>query len=154
MMVLKRNFKGEKLPIEDLCTRLSSLILNYESAESAVLWLINAYRLDWNILWKSLRGLLLLFIFYISFMLMSLVDNCMETSFSNVKYEDMAKFVDLNPWLQLNDIGMFNLQRSHIPTDLFQPIVEDMDVLLVQYGPLPATQNNKEASSCFLSPVR
>jgi len=79
---------------------------------------------------------------------MSLVDKCMETSFSNVKYEDMAKFVDLNPWLQLNDIGMFNLQHSHIPTDLFQSIVEDMDVLLVQYGPLPATQNNKEASSC------
>lgn len=68
-MVPKRKFEGEKLQIDGLRTGLSSLISNYESAESAVLWLLNAYRFDRNVLRKSLRGLLLLFVFDMSFML-------------------------------------------------------------------------------------
>ncbi|KIK09792.1 hypothetical protein K443DRAFT_301106 [Laccaria amethystina LaAM-08-1] len=64
----------------------------------------------------------------------------------------MAEFVELNPRLELDDIGTFNLHRSRIPTDLFRSIVEDMDVLLAQYGPLRA-QNNEEARSRFLSPI-
>ena len=84
---------------------------------------------------------------------MSSVDERVEAGFSNIKFEDMAEFVELNPRLELDDIGTFTLHRSRIPTDLFRSIVEDMDVLLVQYGPLSA-QNNEEARSRFLSPVR
>ena len=133
--------------IENVRTGLFSLISNYEAAEAA-LWLLNAYRFDRNVSRKSLRGLLLLFVFYASFMLMSSVNN-----FSDAKFEDMAEFVELNPRLELNDIGTFDLHRSRIPTDLFRSIVEDMDVLLVQYGPLPA-HKNEEAASRFLSTVR
>ena len=147
------NFEDEKLPIEDLRTGLSSLISNYESAESALLWLLSAYRFDRNILRKSLRGLWLLFVFYISCALISSVGERVDGSFANVTFEDMAEFVELNPRLELDDIGTFNLHRSRIPTDLFQSIVEDMDVVLVQYGP-PSAQNNEEATSRFLSPVR
>lgn len=133
-MALKRKFEDEELPIQDCRTGLSSLISNYESAEAALLWLLNAYRFDRNVLRKSVR------------------DKRAEPNFYNVNFEDMAEFVELNPRLELDDIGTFNLHRSRIPTDLFRSILEDMDVLLVQYGPLPA-HRNEEAASRFLSPI-
>lgn len=106
-MALKRKFEDEELPIEDCRTGLSSLISNYESAEAALLWLLNAYRFDRNVLRKSVR------------------DKRAEPNFYNVNFEDMAEFVELNPRLELDDIGTFNLHRSRIPTDLFRSIVED-----------------------------
>ena len=74
-------------------------------------------------------------------------------SFSNVRYEDVAVFVGLDPSRQMKDIGTFDLNRSRIPTAIFKSIVEDMDVMLVQYGPLP-DHETEEARSRFLSPVR
>ena len=94
------------------------------------------------------------------------------TKFSNyVKFEDMpvVKSVKqpLNPpsLLELGDIGTFNLHRSRIPTNLFRSIVEEMDVLQDQYGPLSqaadSAQDNEETLSQetrshlrVLSPVR
>jgi hypothetical protein len=52
----------------------------------------------------------------------------------------------------MNDIETFGLHRSRIPTGLFKSIVQDIDVMLVQYGP-PVEHRTEEARSRFLSPV-
>jgi hypothetical protein len=53
----------------------------------------------------------------------------------------------------MNDIATFDLYRSRIPTSLFRSIVQDMDILLSQYGP-PVEHETEEATSWFLAPVR
>jgi hypothetical protein len=52
----------------------------------------------------------------------------------------------------MNDVATFDLHRSRIPTSLFRSIVEDMDVLLPQYGPI-MEHESEEATSRFLAPV-
>jgi hypothetical protein len=76
----------------------------------------------------------------------------MNLSFSKVKYADIAPFVGLQPGLDMDDIETFDLHRSRIPTALFESIVQDIDVMIVQYG-LPVQHRTKEARSRFLSPV-
>ena len=79
-------------------------------------------------------------------------------SFSNTQYQDIAPFVririvGLDPNRNMNDIATFVLHRSRIPKSLFRSIVQDMDVLLLQYGPL-VEDTTEEATSRFLAPVR
>ena len=64
----------------------------------------------------------------------------------------MAPFVGLDPDKMMEDITTFDLYRSRIPTPLFKSIVQDMDVLLSQYGP-PAEHETEEATSRFFAPV-
>jgi hypothetical protein len=45
----------------------------------------------------------------------------------------------------LRDIGTFELNRSRIPTALFKSIVQDIDMMLVQYGP-PTDHETEEAT--------
>jgi len=52
----------------------------------------------------------------------------------------------------MNDVETFYLHRSRIPTALFKSIMEDIDVMLVQYGPM-IEHETEEARSRFLSPV-
>jgi len=52
----------------------------------------------------------------------------------------------------MKDIATFELHRSRIPTTLFKSIVQDIDIMLVQYGP-PIEHETEEARSRFLSPV-
>ena len=70
----------------------------------------------------------------------------------NVKYKDAAPFVGLDPLRRLKDIQTFELRRSRIPNILFRSIIEDMDLMLMQYGPLDE-HFTAEATSRFLSPV-
>jgi uncharacterized protein YbgA (DUF1722 family) len=84
---------------------------------------------------------------------MSSVDEGLRFSFSNIKFRDIAEFVGLEHEQKLKDLGTFNLYRSRIPTQLSRSIVEDIDVLMIQYGPLP-DQKNEETRSRFLAPVR
>ena len=55
----------------------------------------------------------------------------MNVSFSNVKFIDIAPFVNLDYIRNLGDAPMFDLRRSRIPTELFKDIVSDMDILLI-----------------------
>jgi hypothetical protein len=87
-----------------------------------------------------------------SSLILSLEDG-LAVSFAQVKYEDVAPFVGLDPYRYLKDIGTFELHRSRIPTTLFKSIIQDMDMMMVQYGPLPEHEH-QEATSRFLSPVR
>lgn len=85
-------------------------------------------------------------------MLTLLEEDRIEVSFSKVTYNQMAPFVNLQPNEGLRDIITFELHRSRIPTTLFKSIVQDIDMMLVQYGP-PMDHKTEEATSRFLSPV-
>jgi hypothetical protein len=52
----------------------------------------------------------------------------------------------------MNDIDTFGLHCSRIPTQLFKLIVQEIDVMMVQHGPL-IEHHIKEVRSQFLSPV-
>ena len=70
-----------------------------------------------------------------------------------MQYVDIVPFVGLNPERCLHDITTFDLYRSRISASLFRSIVQDMDVLLRQYGP-PFEHATEEATSQFLATVR
>ena len=55
----------------------------------------------------------------------------LNVSFSNVKFIDIAPFVNLDYIRNLGDALLFDLRRSRTPTELFKDIVSDMDVLLI-----------------------
>lgn len=74
-------------------------------------------------------------------------------SFSNVSYAHAAPRVGLNPDLELQDVSTFEVYRSRISTELFRAIIEDMDLMMIQYGP-PNVHETEEARSRFFSPVR
>jgi hypothetical protein len=73
-----------------------------------------------------------------------------EASFTNCKFQSIAQLVGLDPLQNLKDIGTFNLHRPRVPTHIFISIVEDIDMLLIQYGP-PYEHKTAEATSLFLS---
>jgi hypothetical protein len=52
----------------------------------------------------------------------------------------------------MRDIESFSLHRSRIPTALFKHIVQDIDIMIAQYG-LPVEHQTDEATLRFLSPV-
>jgi hypothetical protein len=64
----------------------------------------------------------------------------------------IVSFVGLEASLKMNNIKTFKLKCSHIPMVLFKSIVRDIDIMLVQYGPL-IEHKMEEARSQFLSPV-
>ena len=65
---------------------------------------------------------------------------------------DIAPFIGLQRYSQANEIETFHVHRSRMPTALFRSIVEDLDVMLLQYGP-PIEHKTEQATSRFLSPV-
>ncbi|KAF8476683.1 hypothetical protein DFH94DRAFT_634682 [Russula ochroleuca] len=67
-------------------------------------------------------------------------------------YDEVASHVGLEPLKRFKDAGTFEIHRSRIPTNLFKSIVQDMDIMLAQYGS-PEEQMTKEARSRFFSPI-
>jgi hypothetical protein len=79
-------------------------------------------------------------------------DGRINVSFSKVEYRLIAPLVGLDADQRLADIQTFELCRSRIPTELFRSIVQDIDIMQVQYGP-PLDHETEQARSQFLSPV-
>lgn len=155
-MATKRKCDDDKSVVHSpdaLRTLLSSAIAKYGSAEVALLHIMNTHDFYISILQQILTGPPILFWFseLIWGWIASLEDR-IDVSFSNVQYEDIAPIVGLQPYLYMNDIKTFGLHRSRIPTALFKSIVQDIDVMMVQYGP-PTEHDTGEARSRFLSPV-
>ena len=51
-----------------------------------------------------------------------------------VRYEDIAPLVGLDsPYESFNSFPTFHLSKSCIPTGLFKSVVQDMDILPLQY---------------------
>lgn len=65
---------------------------------------------------------------------------------------EIAPLANLDPAREFNDCPQFNQPRSRIPTALFREILADMDLLLLQYGPVEC-HRTEEASSRFLAPI-
>lgn len=132
---------------------LSSATTSYESAEVALLHIMRAYDFDPGLLQQVLTGLSILFWFLeLIWVQIAALEDCIDIHFSNVQYEDIAPFIGLKPYLNMRDIETFGLYRSRIPTALFRSILQDIDVMQMQYGP-PIEHQTAEARAQFLSPV-
>lgn len=83
---------------------------------------------------------------------MILVEKKLNVSFSKVKYHDIALRIGLDSGLGGDDMQTFDIHRARIPTSLCKQIVEDLDIVMNQYGE-PRSQKNEEARSRFLAPV-
>jgi hypothetical protein len=81
---------------------------------------------------------------------------CPETgldfSFSKVKYGDIAPQYRLDPILRGADMKTFEVHRARIPTSLFKAIVEDISLIMKQYGE-SIDHKNVEARTRYLAPV-
>jgi hypothetical protein len=76
----------------------------------------------------------------------------LDVSFSKVKYYQIAPFVGLEPSLYLRDAPTIEMHRARIPNALFKDIIEDIEIVMKQYGP-PSDHQNEEAGSRFLAPA-
>ncbi|KAF8341292.1 uncharacterized protein EI90DRAFT_3033386 [Cantharellus anzutake] len=131
----KRRGEGNRaITNEELKGVLSNAIQNHPTASLALLYIIDEY--DFHL--ESLQEIIL--------------EKGLDASFSGVKYNRIAPFVGLDPLRFLRDIETFELHRSRIPTNLLRSIVEDMDIMLKQYGPL-FEHETEEATSRLLSPI-
>jgi hypothetical protein len=83
---------------------------------------------------------------------MVLVDNGLDVSFSQVGYREVAPRVGLKPLAVGADMKTFEIHRAGIPTDMFEEIVGDIQVVTNQYSEL-RDHENKEARSRFLALV-
>jgi len=132
-------------------TSASDWTLTHDSAEALMRRLMTQFKIDpARRLFRSVR--LIFPLWNLIFQQFSL-EYGVGASFSKVTYAEVADRVGLQDASALKDIQTFELHRSRIPTDLFKSIVMDMDVMLMQYGPLPEHQT-EEAKSRFFSPVR
>jgi hypothetical protein len=136
-----------------LCKLLFSSMATHDSVELALLHIMEELEFSLSILQQILTGVsnTLKLVKLIQF-LCSFSEEGLDVSFSRVTSENVASFVGLVPWKQFADVTTFELHRSHIPTSLFKSIIEDMDLMLMQYGPLSA-HKTEEARSRFLSPA-
>ena len=76
----------------------------------------------------------------------------LPSSFSKVKYEEVAPYVWLDPNAHGNDILPLETFRSRIPKDMFRNICKDVDKALEQYGRME-THENEETRSRFIASV-
>jgi len=76
----------------------------------------------------------------------------LPTSFSNVKYKEMAPYAWLDPTALGRDILPLDTFQSRIPKDMFLNICKDVDRALAQYGRM-ASHDNEEARSRFLASI-
>ena len=122
----------------------------------AILHLMNAYHFRPSLLQDILNGLCInIFSMFAeggSILQSSHSEQGLQVNFSNVRYRDIAPFIGLDHLKVFCDAETFELHRSHIPTQLLKCIVQDLDMMLTQYGPLDAHQT-EQTRSRFLSPV-
>ena len=134
---------------------LSAAIPSYESAEIALLHIMKAYSFDTYMLQQILNGFvhyLLIFFLTLIWVQITFSEDNISVSFSEVLYENIAPMVGLQSYYKMNDVKPFHLHRSRIPTALFKSIVQDIDVMQMQYGH-PIAYDTEVARSQFLSPV-
>ena len=154
-MDTKRKWSDDKQVLhshDSLRKQLSSSIADHESAEVALLHIMEKYDFHLSHLQEILTGW--------SFILssrklngsVSSPEQGLDVSFSNIKYEDIASFVGLEPWHEFSDVKTFELHRARIPDTLFKDVLQDMDIMQMQYGP-PNVHKTEEARSRFLAPV-
>lgn len=152
----RKRRRGEvKLTEGNLIDKLGAAICSLGSSELAILQLLNHYDIDLDDLRRVLLGLYssTKHIFRMRYKIsMTLADKGLDVSFSRVKYFDIAPRVGLKFELAGNDMPTFDIHRARIPTPLFGDIINDLEVVMKQYG-LPIRHKNVEARSRLLAPV-
>ena len=83
---------------------------------------------------------------------MIFVEKGLNISFFKLRYRDIAHRVGLDPTLGGRDMKTFDIHRARIPTSLFKEIVQDLEIVMKQYGE-PLDHKNAAARSRFLAPV-
>lgn len=114
--------------------------------------LVNQFDIDPISLKNNDSGLSLSSQFFQAFSQHIFIDNRKVGRLFNVTYAEIAPLVGLQPQMELQDIGTFEIHRSRIPTALFRSIIMDMDIMLVLYGAPP--HQMERAPSMFFSPVQ
>ncbi|KAG2076542.1 hypothetical protein BDR04DRAFT_1068035 [Suillus decipiens] len=133
----KRNKQGPQIhSFEELEKVLLENITTYKSAEMALLFLMEKYSFNVHLLHQVIANL----------------GQKLNISFSNVQFQDIAPLVGLDHLRLANEMKTFPLHRSRIPTQLFRSIIEDLDAMILQYGP-PIDHETEKARSYFLSPI-
>ncbi|KAF8697211.1 hypothetical protein AX14_001424 [Amanita brunnescens Koide BX004] len=144
-MASKKRRRGTvKITDDKLIAALESSVSSQGSAELAILYLFNSYDFDLADLQLSLQGSYSSLKRRANFGMRPVAN----VSFSKVAYRDIAPRVGLDPLLKGNDMQTFDIRRARIPTALFKAIVEDLDVVMNQYGE-PRDHENGEARSRF-----
>lgn len=130
----KRRRGSVKITNDKLIAAFESAISSQGSAELAILHLFNSYD------------------FHLADLQLLLQAKGLDVSFSKVHYRDIAPRVGLDPLLKGNDMQAFDIHRARIPTALFKAIVEDLGIVMNQYGE-PRDHKNEQARSRFLAPL-
>ncbi|KAG2347899.1 hypothetical protein BDR05DRAFT_944885 [Suillus weaverae] len=139
-MAGKRKCDGQGKQIlssDELQKILLESVTTHKSAEMALLFLMEEHNFSIHLLYQAIAN----------------SGQRLKISFSKVEFQDIVPFVGLDHHRLTNDITTFPLHRSRIPTSLFKSIVEDIDMMMLQYGP-PIDHETEEARSRFLSPLQ
>ena len=155
IMDTKRKWSNDKQVLHShgsLRKQLSSSMADHELAEVALLHIMEKYDFYLSHLQEILTGW--------SFILssqklngsVSSPEQGLDMSFSNIKYKDITNFVGLEPWHKFSDVKTFELHCACIPDELFKDVLQDMDIMQMQYGP-PNVHKMEEARSHFLTLV-
>lgn len=83
---------------------------------------------------------------------MLFVEKRLDVSFSNVKYEQVAPYVSLDPRAAGRDIKPLQIFRSRLPKDLCHKIYVGVNEAFQMYGPFPS-HDTEEAKSRVIAPV-
>lgn len=76
----------------------------------------------------------------------------LSLQFSRATFKSIAPVVGLHPDGMLRDAMSFDIRRARIPSDLFEKIVDDVQVAIHNYG-LPGDQTCLQTSSMLVSAV-
>ena len=152
-MTSQRRRRGTvKITKDKLIAALESAISCQGSAELAILHPFNSYDFHLADLQLLLQGSYPSLKRIYSEPILGLLAKGLNVSFSDVAYRDIAPRVGLDPSLKGNDMQVFDIHRARIPTALFKAIVEDLGIVMNQYGE-PRDHKNEAARSRFLAPV-
>lgn len=139
---------------EDVFSALGDLIRAGASVEAAILGLVHQYNFDFGHLRRLIDGKIQLSHHELGSCLgCGSTAGVLDVSFSRVGFEVVAPLVGLRPEVQLRDVSHFLICRARIPNNLFARIVDDVQVMVNNYGP-HREHENEEATSRAIAPVR
>ena len=149
----RRQGEVQDLPTTGLQAALESAIASKGSEELALLYLIDNFDFNLDALKRCMQGSYCCCLQSTDNTVSRIsAEQGLQVSFSKVKYPDIAPFVGLGPSQCCRDAPTFEMKLARLPTALFKRIVEDVELIMKQYGP-PDSHCNEEARSRIFAPV-
>lgn len=139
---------------EDIFSALGDFIKAGDSVGAAILRLIHKYDFNFHFLERLIEGKMELPRSGLGQYLDCVTTaKGLDVSFYRVGFEVVAPLVGLRPEVGLRDASSFPVYRARIPNRLFARIIDDIQVMTNNYGPL-LEHENEEATSRVIAPVR